>query len=332
MIFSHKEVAMEKGRISVVLPCYNVAKWLDDCFKSLEDQTYKKTEYIFVNDGSSDNTLDKIKTFCKGKKNCKIIDKPNGGLCSARNAGIDVAEGEYLCFIDPDDFVSPRFFEVLFNLIEEYKTDCAVCWRKKVEEDFHYEDIKEEDEKPQTKTICGGGRILDEYMIKDTFDKAVWNKIYRLEKVLQIKNQNRPYIFDEGIRECEDTEFCFQFLKTVDKIVFRNETLYYYRQRAGSILHSEFSPKQLDRMKWNYVVIKEAEKDFPSVAKYARQRLALKALGLSSAALKKEGTDKETLEKLAQALKSNIKYIQNKFLYINYLFVMAKLKKRLKGV
>ena len=108
-----------KCLISVVVPVYNVEKYIDRCLNSIINQTYRKLEIIIVNDGSTDNSRKIIDKFSKMDSRIIVIDKNNGGLSEARNVGINAATGDYITFIDSDDFVSYDYIEYLYSLIEK---------------------------------------------------------------------------------------------------------------------------------------------------------------------------------------------------------------------
>ena len=114
-----------KCLISVVVPVYNVEKYIDRCLNSIINQTYRKLEIIIVNDGSTDNSRKIIDKFSKMDSRIIVIDKNNGGLSEARNVGINAATGDYITFIDSDDFVSYDYIEYLYSLIEKYKVKVA---------------------------------------------------------------------------------------------------------------------------------------------------------------------------------------------------------------
>ena len=108
---------MEK-LVSIVLPCYNVSRFLEKNIKSLLNQTYKNLEIIYVNDGSKDDTLEVLNKFAKLDERIIVVDKVNGGVSSARNAGLERASGEYITFCDPDDYVSPIYIQTQVARLE----------------------------------------------------------------------------------------------------------------------------------------------------------------------------------------------------------------------
>ena len=106
------------SKISIIVPVYNTEKYLSKCLNSLIKQTYKDIEIIVVNDGSKDKSLEIAKKFAKQDNRIKVFNKENGGLSSARNFGIEKASGEYIGFVDSDDYIKENMFEILYNMIK----------------------------------------------------------------------------------------------------------------------------------------------------------------------------------------------------------------------
>ena len=113
-------------KISVIVPCYNVEKYLDDCLKSLLNQSFKDFEIICINDGSKDSTLEILKKYEKSDKRIKVINQSNHGVSVARNAGVENSSGEYLTFIDSDDWVNANYLEKLYRSITSNNCEIAV--------------------------------------------------------------------------------------------------------------------------------------------------------------------------------------------------------------
>ena len=118
---------MEEDLITIVIPIYKVEKYLDKCIKSVINQTYKNLEIILVDDGSPDNCPKKCDEYEKKDTRIKVIHKENGGLSDARNAGIDIAKGKYITFIDSDDYVSEDYVEYMYNLLKQNNTKMSTC-------------------------------------------------------------------------------------------------------------------------------------------------------------------------------------------------------------
>lgn len=216
---------LEKGKISVVVPIYNVEKYLIDCVESIINQTYLDLEIILVDDGSPDNCGKICDELAKKDHRIKVIHKANGGLSDARNAGIDVATGEFIMFIDSDDLMELNACEKLVTEITNrnaqmvignyiYVNDDGTPWSKEVFSKEKYKNFK---------------LSIKDY--RDSFfvmNSAVWNKIYRLDF---IKENNMKFIV--GIPG-EDAPFTtLYFIKSKD-VYYIDDIVYKYRQRGDT--------------------------------------------------------------------------------------------------
>lgn len=213
---------MKLLKISIIVPVYNCAKYLHQCMESLINQTLKEIEIICINDGSTDNSAQILQEYAQKDPRIKIINKENGGQALARNIGIDIADGEYIGFVDSDDWVSLDFFEKLYNAAQKYDAEIAaasIIRLSKLHKKYHLKFTEE--------------KITDDYKTKlQTCNipelSYVWNKIY---KTSRIKESNLK--FTEG-RLYEDVVFTPQALYYLKKLVTVPNTYYYYRRRAGS--------------------------------------------------------------------------------------------------
>lgn len=236
---------MEKEKISVIVPIYNLEKYLPHTLERLVNQTYRNLEIILVDDGSKDNSPQICDEYAKKDERVKVIHQKNGGLSCARNAGIEVATGEYIAFFDPDDILSLDFYKYLYELITKTKSDISQCaFTLMVEDDALNGNYKFD-------TVN-----FDKYEISnkmETFHKlhnenknillntvVVWNKLYKREVIGSIR-------FPEGKRY-EDDFTTYKFYNNAKQIVSSNIALYGYVQRNNSIMHQEFSIKRLDAL------------------------------------------------------------------------------------
>lgn len=209
-------------KISVIVPIYNVEKYLRKCLLSLTAQTLKELEIILINDGSTDSSREIAAEFARKYDNITLYDKQNGGLSDARNYGLTYVTGEYVAFIDSDDFVEPTMFERLYNLSNHGQ-------KKIVEANFVWEF-------PHKKRMDIGPQInsIKEYLVHGRV--VAWNKIYQTNWLKEI-----GVLFPVG-RLYEDQEFFFKIvshLKNVDEIGFDTKVEVHYVQRKTSISYSE---------------------------------------------------------------------------------------------
>ena len=211
---------MEEIKVSVIIPVYNVEKYIRQCLESVTNQTLKDIEIIVVNDGTKDSSM-KIAEEYLSDKRIKIINKENGGLSSARNAGMRIAQGKYICFIDSDDFIEKNMMEELYIAIE--KTNCNV-----VESDiFLYDNKTHKIEERKNKKYL---KVEKGLFLWEIYSVEVWNKIYRKNFLLE-----NNIFFEEGIIH-EDDLFSIKVLILTNRIKHIEKSFYYYRiNRFGSI-------------------------------------------------------------------------------------------------
>lgn len=221
--------------VSVIIPVYNVEVYLDRCLASIVKQTYENLEIILVDDGSTDTCPKKCDEWAKKDHRIKVIHKKNGGLSDARNAGIDQATGDFLCFIDSDDFVHQEFVQVLLNNLLETDSDLSICYFRSVDENTQLPV-----EVTAKHMVIEGNEIPNVLFEKYNLPfVSACTKLYKKE----IFNDLR---FDVG-RINEDNFVIHKILMKCKKIVFTKGEYYYYYKRANSITRAEyFTEKNLD--------------------------------------------------------------------------------------
>ena len=231
---------MESKLVSIIVPCYNVEKYLFNCFYCLDSQTYKNIEIIFVDDGSYDRSGLILDNYCKTNNNARVIHKKNGGISSARNAGLDVANGEYIYFYDSDDILNKDIIKNLVKTIENANAQLAISHCKKINDGRRltlYTNVIEFGNKVRTyDSIDALSLMTNSYKIFT----SVWNKLY-LASVIKENNLR----FDETCLFGEDTPFNYNYLKLIRKTAVLNKNLYYYVQRKNSLVHQKFKESRL---------------------------------------------------------------------------------------
>lgn len=222
--------------ISVIVPVYRVEEYLERCVKSILSQTYKNLEVILVDDGSPDQCPAICDACAEKDARVKVIHQENKGLSGARNAGIDAASGEYLAFVDSDDYVSPHFIEGLYQLLQD--TGCAIgqCRFSYVKGDGLVE------EGDSAFCIYRGESLMEQLYgpeEKATCFVVAWNKLYRAELFKETGIR-----YPEG-RIHEDEATTYRLFHEAKKLAFLDRALYgYYTENGGSIT-SVFSAKRL---------------------------------------------------------------------------------------
>ena len=226
---------MKRPLVSIIVPVYNVEKYLARCLDSLINQTFKDIEIICVNDGSPDNSLNILENYSKKDERIKIISQENKGLSAARNTGIKYANGEYIAFVDSDDWIDLNFYEKLYNAIIRTNCDIAVATivrKKKYYKKFrvHYTEEKIFNDFIEKIDIC----------VKNFKNWYVMNKLYKNDLV-------KTHLFEEGVY-FEDVMWTANILKDSSNIVTVPNTNYYYFENPKSIVRSkQTQKKQQDR-------------------------------------------------------------------------------------
>jgi glycosyltransferase involved in cell wall biosynthesis len=229
-------------KISIIVPIYNVEKYLSKCIDSILAQTFSDFELILVNDGSPDNCGEICDKYGEKDERIKVIHKENGGLSSARNAGIKMATGIYLGFIDSDDYIDEKMYEILYLNAVNHSSDVVVCDFLKVSEGECLLNSKSELEIDVLHFT--NKQALEQLYISEKEQRVKWviacNKLYKrsLFDHLEFK-LNRLY---------EDEFIAHEILYKSSKVTLITKQLYYYVQRENSIVGSSFTIKKLDRV------------------------------------------------------------------------------------
>lgn len=248
--------------ISVIVPIYNVEKYLKKCVDSIINQTYSNLEIILVDDGSPDNCALIVDEYAKKDKRIKVIHKENGGLSSARNAGLEIATGKYVGFVDSDDTISNEQYEVLYKLIKKYNTKVAFARLQKFGEDEkgNIYTYPSNNEKTTDKVITIEDAI-GEILLNEEVGHYVHNKLYARELFDGIE-------FPLG-RTFEDVAILYKVLDKVDKIAYTNQKLYYYLfKRKGAITEKFSESKVKDSLDFHYAEYKYFYEKYPAARKY----------------------------------------------------------------
>ncbi|WP_214830354.1 glycosyltransferase [Exiguobacterium sp. s56] len=225
--------------ISVIVPVYNVEKYLRKCVESIVNQTYTNLEIILVNDGSSDSSALICDMVAEEDSRIKVIHQKNGGLSAARNAGLNISNGKYVSFIDSDDYLEAVFYEMLFRLMRKYNSDIVQCNFKRVYES-DTKDINALQRSHDAPVFVLNSREALYNLFNENYVQTVisCNKLYKKELFNNIR-------FPIG-KLHEDEFTTYKLLYASKKTVVTTEELYCYLQRSGSITQSDFSHKRLD--------------------------------------------------------------------------------------
>lgn len=242
--------------ISVVVPVYNVERWLGECVDSILSQSYGDIEVILVDDGSTDSSRQACDSYAAADGRVRVIHKSNGGLSDARNAGIDVAKGEYITCVDSDDVIASGMLQYLFNLLIENDADIACCQRLEIDESS--KPLHDSRVHLDKKAVVLG---REEALCNSLVDTVAWGKLYKSSLFEGIR-------YPVG-RLHEDVFTTHKLVAAGKKVVVGNAKMYLYRIRSGSISKTVFTHRHMDMV---YGKVEQAEyirQHVPAVAKRA---------------------------------------------------------------
>lgn len=280
--------------ISVIVPIYNVEKYLARCVDSIVNQTYKNLEIILVDDGSPDLCPQMCDDYAEKDSRIKVVHKKNGGLSDARNAGMAVAKGEYISFIDSDDYVSDDFFECLLDVMNKENSDIAECSVVKLYEDNRFDEFSD-DLSVKTYDTQDAMSVL---IAENPFHQHVWNKLYKTELVRDI-----PY----AVGKLNEDEFwTYQVFGRANKVSKLNKTMYYYFQRNSSIMGVGYNIRRLDALEGKANRQKYIENNFPELSTQAKIDLYGSCMFAYQSVLKfLSGADKKKALSIIKKYKNN---------------------------
>ncbi len=302
-------------KISVIVPIYNVEKYLNRCIDSIVNQTYRNLEIILVDDGSPDNCPLMCDKWKKKDSRIKVIHKENGGLSDARNAGIKTATGSFISFIDSDDYIDIHMYDHMMKLMIEYGADIVDAGVQKIWED------KEENEVLKNKAsikIYNNEEAL-KLLIKDSeMKQTVWNKLYRYETIKML-------LFPVG-KLNEDEFWTYQAFGNANIIVRTQEIVYYYVQRRGSIMGEGYSLRRLDALEGKIERQQYLVNYFPELVQIGNYNLYISCMYAMQMSLKfLNSKDKAAAVKKIELIFNNIVMQSNTLNFNDQIwFFMAK--------
>ncbi len=226
---------MAKSKLTVIVPVYNVEKYLPRCLDSIIGQTLKDFKIICVNDGATDNSGKILADYAKKDARISVITKKNGGLSSARNAGLKECKTDFVMFCDSDDYCDSKMCEKMLEAIEKSESDIAICETRVVYE--AHSEMRESDENYYKLKYRGKNRIDDELILKT--DVSMLNKIFRMKIIREHQLE-----FPEGLNN-EDFYFYNAYMSVSKTAFFLRQPLYNYVRRENSIMSQNFEAEKL---------------------------------------------------------------------------------------
>lgn len=253
---------MKNPLISVIVPVYKVEAYLEKCVESVRNQTYKNLEIILVDDGSPDSCGQICDSLAKKDGRIRVLHKENGGLSSARNAGIKAATGELIGFVDSDDWIEPEMYEVLCRNLLATESDISICGM--YGGFYKNRENEKEEELYNYKTVTPHEAIRMAMEFGGYVDMFAWNKLYKKHIFSQI-------CFPEG-KLYEDTYILVEILDLAKQLVCSSAPLYHYVYRGDSITKSGYKPGEMHLIEGVDRRLAYLTSHYPDLSKIALER------------------------------------------------------------
>lgn len=244
--------------ISVIVPVYKVENYIDKCIQSILAQTYTNFELILVDDGSPDNCPKICDNYALKDERIRVLHKTNGGLSDARNEGTKIANGEFVTYIDSDDYVSKKYLETLVYLLNKYDADIAVTGIN-----VFYEGDDSKLSSSKGIHVYSGTEALNKMLYQDTLDTSACAMLLPIEIAKQYPFPYKKYHEDEFTT--------YKYYSNVNKVVVTTEKHYYYLQRKGSIMHV-FGQASLDELDAADNLLFYCKTNYPNLVKAAESK------------------------------------------------------------
>lgn len=253
-------------KISIIVPIYNKESYLDKSLTSISEQSYKDIEVLLIDDGSTDSSGKICKSFCEKDSRFKYIYKQNGGVSSARNAGLIEATGDFIGFVDPDDFINKEMYHTLINQADIDELDIVACGINIIDGDNVTKIVNSDNE------YYNSCKAL-ENLLRWSYDVSpyLWNKIFRKNVLEGIK-------FDEALSVGEDRLFIFESLLKIRRYKVINKCLYSYVRNADSLVGLSYNGKAAkSSINSDYKILSLCKEKYQSYVEMAQCSLGLNA-------------------------------------------------------
>lgn len=219
----------DKPLVSILSPCYNVEKFLPQCLNSIVNQTYSNLQIVMIDDGSKDGTWNILQKYATKDFRIEVYHQDNHGVAYTRNQLLDKIKGDYVLFVDSDDWIELDMVEFLITKATVHDADVVTC-KDVINDGIPAVEYSEE--------TCTKEQFLKDFMHHTKLRGQLWNKIVKASLLKGLR-------FDTAVSYGEDALLCWQFLKRTDKLIFTDKQLYHYRMVDDSLSHQSFGPKKL---------------------------------------------------------------------------------------
>jgi len=287
-------------KVSIIVPVYNVYEYIDRCIESLVTQTFKDIEIILINDGSTDKTIEKLEYWKDKDSRIIVINNENNGAAFSRNYGINISRGEYISFIDADDYCEITMIEKMYTAIKKFNADYVFCDYYVIYEDGKKSEAKIDIDLNQPTTLKDKKELLFK------LDPNVWNKLYK--KSLLIDNN---IFFNDQVLKCHDLPFTTVVLTKATKIIQVKECLYYYLINRQNSITTNFNKKSFEwEDAWPFTV--KYFKD-NGIFEYYYQELEKRIIDSCLYLIKRAIYESESINLINIAINGHLSYLDSNF-------------------
>lgn len=286
---------MDKPVVSILIPAYNAAAFLPKCLDSVLNQTYQDLQVVIVDDGSRDNTLEVCQKYAGKDNRIEVYHQENQGVAATRNHLLEKIKGDYVLFVDADDWIELDMVEYLVSLATELDVEMVMC-------DRVINDAKPSDKKPEIKILPQEEAIRD-FIHHDYFVGALWNKLFKKSVVEGLS-------FHKDIWYGEDALFTWDVLQRVKNVVTSDKQLYHFYMNDESISHQAFGFKKLTGHKTWTILTKEVEEKWPQYTDLVHGVFARNDMYLLQAAAQSGYPKDEHIKELQRNVRKNYKFLR----------------------
>lgn len=252
---------MLSERVAVIVPVYNVEKYLTRCLDSICKQTYKNLEIVIVDDGSDDKSGKICDSFSEIDKRIKVYHNSNHGLSAARNFGIDKSKSDFITFVDSDDYLEVDNIQYLMEILKKYGADIAIC---DTFNDFETQ-IRPMHQNIDFDECLSSHEAIEEMFYSERFDDSAWNKIYK-------RNLFDDVRFPEDWYQAEEASTTYKLMLHAERLAIGTRCLYHYVQRDGALSRVEYKPTQMLMQRAGKECLEIIEVQAPEIIKAAKRR------------------------------------------------------------
>ena len=281
--------------ISVIIPVYKVERYLPRCIDSILSQTYKNIELLLIDDGSPDLSGDICDEYAEKDPRVRMFHKENGGVSSARNLGLDEAKGDYIGFVDSDDYIAPGMYEKLVELIEDNNADIAVCGYQKELSDGTFQPYCE----TEGEILLSQHEQLECLLTNKYYSCSCWDKLFRKELVTDVR-------FDSTKKHNEDLLFLYEIMKKSNALAYTSEPYYYYCTNEGSASLSGFSDATMDIIYISEYILGDIQKNMPELFPLERREFMRNNITCAKLAVSSGYDNHANLKRIQSNIRRNV--------------------------